>query len=838
MYRKRSGALSFFLILLLLPTLACAQQDGRAAEAALRAGSYEDAIRIGREAGRGGDELARSVLVRALTAVGRYGEAVEEARDFPYLRGAALWKQGKNAEAEAAFREALERPGADRLTAELSIAELLLERGDREEAHRRFDRFFDVYNRSDRLSSRDLTAIGVAVQRLGVGDSGLFRDALKAFDEAIAEDPTDVEPHIRLGELFLEKYNGTEARASFTAALAIDPNHPRALLGMARTHVFEGDRNQALDLTQQALKQNPNFVPGRVHLARMMLDGEDSPAAAEELAKALEVNPSSLEALSMLGALQFVAGDDRRFQETRARVQALNPGYAGLHTTTAEVAAQQRRYAEAAELAEEGTRLDPHSWATFGVLGLNQFRTGRIEEARESLERSFAGDPYNVWIKNNLDLLDTFSQYEVIRVPGFEFMLHRDEAELLLPYLTELAEDSHRELALRYGDESRGPIRIELYPRSADFSVRTVGLSGLGALGVSFGDVVALDSPAARRPGSFNWATTLWHEMAHTITLGVSGNRVPRWFTEGLSVLEERRARPAWGSETSPDFVMVYSRGELPPVSGLNEGFLRPKSAQHLGHAYHLASLVVEWIEETRGFDVILAMLHGYREGRSTEEIFRGVLRAEPEQVDAEFGEWIRPSIDAVAAAQYFDHMTAGRSQLAEGNLSDAKRSLEAAAALFSMGGGVSPHPMLAQIHMREGDSGAAAEALARYVAVDENAYAENLELARLLEDAGDIEGAAEALERAVWIHPYDAAPHQQLAELYSRLGVHERAVRERRVLVSLRPVDRAEALYNLAEALLAAGDREGARTEVLRALEAAPAFERAQQLLLRLHGS
>jgi Tfp pilus assembly protein PilF len=52
---------------------------------------------------------------------------------------------------------------------------------------------------------------------------------------------------------------------------------------------------------------------------------------------------------------------------------------------------------------------------------------------------------------------------------------------------------------------------------------------------------------------------------------------------------------------------------------------------------------------------------------------------------------------------------------------------------------------------------------------------------------------------------------------------------------VALNPVDRAEALYQLALAYRDAGDTAGARREVLRALEQAPAFEKAQDLLLAL---
>jgi hypothetical protein len=41
------------------------------------------------------------------------------------------------------------------------------------------------------------------------------------------------QPSIRAGELFLEKYNSPDANQSFQEALAVNPNHPEALLELA-----------------------------------------------------------------------------------------------------------------------------------------------------------------------------------------------------------------------------------------------------------------------------------------------------------------------------------------------------------------------------------------------------------------------------------------------------------------------------------------------------------------------------------------------------------------------------------------------------------------------------
>lgn len=835
--------------LFLLPAVACGQDAPPTdAQTALRTGRYEQAVEMARQeiAREPANFRARRTLAEALAESGKYADAETAAREgsspeLANVLGEILYAQGKVAEAEAAFRQAIQRRASDRLSAEANLAILLLNRGDRDGAMSAFDRFIDYYNDAadNTLSSSDLTAIGTAVQYLGVRDPQLFQDAVKAYDEAISADPTNLEPQLRLAELFLAKYNSTEAQDILGDVLTQNPSSPRGLLGMARAKEFDGETGEAFTLIRRALEVNPNFVPARVTLARLNLDYEDTGTAEEEIERALQVNPASMDALAVLAAIRFVQGNEAGYRELRDRVLRLDPKHADFYATVAEIAANYRRYAQAADLAKEGVALDPESWNTYGVLGLNQMRIGQVEEAHATLDRSFAGDPYNVWIKNTLDLLDTYPEYQVRETPRFHLVLHGDEADLLYPYMSELAEEAYDRLSARYGYSPPTPVRLEVYPRHADFSVRTVGLAGLGALGVSFGNVLAMDSPKARDAGELNWGSTLWHELTHTITLGLSNHRVPRWFTEGLSVLEERRARPGWGSEVVPGFLDAYYEDQLPPVSKLNEGFIRPATPQHLGLAYHMASMVVEWIEETRGFDAILRMLRAYGEGQTTEQVLRTGLRVEPAAVDREFDAWLRAKYPPSLLDQLRSEMSAGIKSIEDDDPEDAVVRLEKAVELMPTDGepGNSALALLAELHLAEGNNRGAAEALTRFTAINENAYAENIKLAELLQGLGDNRGAAAALERAMYIYPYDIAVHNNLAQLYTTLGDRAKVARERAAIVGLRPVDEAEARYQLALALFENNDRVGARREVLKALEIAPAFERAQELLLRLRG-
>ena len=67
------------------------------------------------------------------------------------------------------------------------------------------------------------------------------------------------------------------------------------------------------------------------------------------------------------------------------------------------------------------------------------------------------------------------------------------------------------------------------------------------------------------------------------------------------------------------------------------------------------------------------------------------------------------------------------------------------------------------------------------------------------------------------------------------RLGDPRTALRERKAVLATGPSDVNEARYQVARAMLAAGDPTGARREILTVLENAPGFEKAQALLLEL---
>ena len=108
-------------------------------------------------------------------------------------------------------------------------------------------------------------------------------------------------------------------------------------------------------------------------------------------------------------------------------------------------------------------------------------------------------------------------------------------------------------LCEKYGVTLTEPVIVEIFPQRKEFAVRTFGLPGAdGLLGVCFGRVVTANSPASQGEHPANWEAVLWHEFCHVVTLSKTHNKMPRWLSEGISVHEEGREDPAWGTALSP----------------------------------------------------------------------------------------------------------------------------------------------------------------------------------------------------------------------------------------------------------------------------------------------
>ena len=146
-------------------------------------------------------------------------------------------------------------------------------------------------------------------------------------------------------------------------------------------------------------------------------------------------------------------------------------------------------------------------------------RLGHERGSRSELEACWRQRLSGHATKNTLTLLDSYKNFVTFETDNTILKLHKKEAELLRPYFEAEMKRAIATYEKKYRFKLDRPVQVEVYPDHEDFAVRTMGMPGLGALGVTFGYVIAMDSPSGRPPGDFHWACTLWHEMSHVLLL-------------------------------------------------------------------------------------------------------------------------------------------------------------------------------------------------------------------------------------------------------------------------------------------------------------------------------
>ncbi len=655
-----------------------------------------------------------------------------------------------------------------------------------------------------------------------------YQEAEHAFESLVAAHPRNAEYRVQMGRLFLERFNATEAAKLFNEALAIQPKQANALLGLAlvASQTFEA---QATYFAHQALDADPHLVEAEELLARLELEDNDPVKAAEEAHKALAMSPNAIQAKAILATIDWL--NDKTDSPW-------DPHSGPAYETAGRIFVLNRRYEEGIQLFRKAIAAQPDLWSAHSQLGINLMRLGREQEARAELEPAYENQYADAATTNTLRLMDSYKNFITYKTDRTILRLHKKEAELLHPYFETEMLRALSTYDKKYGYHLDRPVQVEVYPDHEDFAVRTMGMPGLGALGVTFGYVVAMDSPSGRPPGSFHWATTMWHELSHVYVLNMTNFRVPRWFTEGLAVHEETAVSPEWGDRLDPHVIMAIKDKKLLPVAELDRGFVRPTYPTQVVVSYFEAGRMCDFINQEWGWPKLLAMIHDFAAGASTPEVIEKELGVKPEEFDKRF----MAALDAETkkTVDGFDDWRKGLKKVAE------EYKAEDYADMIRDGAGIrdtypdyvepgNVYQLLADAYVAKGDKKAAIDELDRYVKEGGRSPDTLKQLATLLEEAGNKKEAAAVLDRLNYINPIDEELHRRLGGLWLDLGNTAGAIREYQAVLAKAPTDPAASHFDLAKAYRSANRPDAAKDELLLSLEAAPGFRPAQKMLLEL---
>jgi tetratricopeptide (TPR) repeat protein len=291
----------------------------------------------------------------------------------------------------------------------------------------------------------------------------------------------------------------------------------------------------------------------------------------------------------------------------------------------------------------------------------------------------------------------------------------------------------------------------------------------------------------------------------------------------------------------TPDVVAAIHDKKLLPVAELDRGFVRPEYPNQVLVSYYQAGRICDFIQSRWGADKLLDMVHSFAKVETTPDVIRQDLGMAPEEFDKQFLEWLDKDVGKTVAN--FDNWRTSLKDLVQQaknkNYDAVLKEGEIVRSLYpDYVYPANPYEFMAEADLAKGDKKAAAAILTTYEKIGGHNPPALKQLASLEEELGKPVEAAATLDRLNYVYPVDEELHRHLGDLWFAQNNYTGAIREYNAVVSMQPLDKAAAQYNLARAYFAAGQKDKAEEHILASLESAPSYRPAQKLLLQLKDS
>ena len=708
-------------------------------------------------------------------------------------------------------------------------------------------------------TAEELVAMGKAAYALGA-------DPNKVLDEFYAaakkKDPKLVAAYLAAGDLALEKYDYSRASKEYKAGLKQSAQDPDLRFGLARSF-FPGDREEAIANADRVLSLNAKHVGAKLMKVEHLINSERYEEAQPLLGSILIVNPNEPQALAFRSVIATVHENDPAAADA-AREKALdanakNPMVPHLIGRSL---SRRYRFEDGAQLQRQALEWDPDFTAAKMQLASDSMRLGDEETAWKLAEEVAAADPFNVLAFNYTQLRKQLESYGEVKTDKFRIRMREDEIDIYGDRALAILNEAYDVLCQKYNLQLEDQTLVEFFAEQQDFAIRTFGeLGGAGYLGVCFGSVITMNSPASSASGFSNWEATLWHEFCHVVTLTATRNRMPRWLSEGISVYEEAARNPIWGQHMTPDYrSRILVDENVTPVGELSSAFLNAESGEDLMFAYFQSALVVEFLLEEYGQDAFNAILAELATGtpinpsieKHAEELepleakFSAFVRTRAEAY-GDGVDWAKPEEvsprDLAALTAFLDanpknfwaRQIFTISRLAAEDWQTAAESAQALIDLFpDYIGEQNGYMLLARAHRVMDDTAAEASALrelAKRSADVTPAYQRLLEIDL---EAENWEQLLANADRQMAVNPFIKTAHHCKACAAQALGKNDDAIVSYEKLLQLGPTSPADVNFQLAR-LFRENDGERAKRHLLDSLVDAPRFRDAHNMLIEL---
>jgi tetratricopeptide (TPR) repeat protein len=292
----------------------------------------------------------------------------------------------------------------------------------------------------------------------------------------------------------------------------------------------------------------------------------------------------------------------------------------------------------------------------------------------------------------------------------------------------------------------------------------------------------------------------------------------------------------------TPDVLVAIRDKKLVPVASLDRSFIFPAYPGQVNVSYFQAGSICDFIKVKWDEGKLLDMVQSFAQKKTTEQAIQSDLGLAPEEFDRLYLAWVNKTYGDEAT--HFDQWRQSlKTVIAAAEAKQYDAVMAQGPALIAMYPeyveDANVYELMAAADRAKGDAKSEAAVLIAYEHEGGQQPEVLKRLATLEEQLGQPGAAIETLQRVNYIYPVkDENLHRCLGDLLYAGKQYDGAIREYAAVLALNPLDKAGAEFHLAQAYLAAGQKDKAEETVLLALEAAPGYRPAQKLLLELNQS
>lgn len=453
---------------------------------------------------------------------------------------------------------------------------------------------------------------------------------------------------------------------------------------------------------------------------------------------------------------------------------------------------------------------DPYVCFFAGEVG---FYEGNYQESLLFLKKALNEPAVAQKGKEFYNLVDkiyqTAGKFKEVRTEHFLFRYVEEKDVILVDYAIETLEKAYNSIGNDLNYLLQAPILVEVYPDAESFcTISTLTKEEIeisGTVAICLFNRVIITSPRLQ-PRGYQWLDTLAHEFVHYVIMKKTYNRVPIWLHEGIAKYEERR----WIEDNTPN--LPVSLESLLAEAIENDYFItfkqmhpslaKLKRREDTALAFTEVFTVIDYMFRHGGYPLIISILDGIRDGKSTEEAVSSAMGVSFEEFEKNWlnelkqkklrrihGIRILPTklkessatvddLESVAEIEVKDvrkFAILGDLLRREGLHSTAIVEYEKA---FNKAGNISPQIQnkLAMAYILDTQYAKAEEILKVALEYYPEYTTTYISLGELYQRKGDYDIAIQLLSEANHINPFNPVIHKNLAMLYDKLGKKDEA--------------------------------------------------------------